>query len=67
MKDIATSDTTITSSDRALMRARLRARLSEPPDTASVGRWRTEMSPDEQRRFIAIAGDLLEELSDPLK
>ncbi len=67
MKDTPTSHTTVTSSDRAAMRARLRARLSEPPDTTSVGRWRTEMSADQRRRFTAIAGDLLEELGYPLK
>jgi hypothetical protein len=67
MKDIPTSDTTVTSSDRALMRTCLRVRLSEPPDTTSVGRWRTEMSADERSRFTAIAGDLLEELDYPLE
>jgi Sulfotransferase family len=52
---------------RADQLARNRARLSEPPDTLRVGRWRTEMTADEQRRFTEIAGDLLEELGYPLE
>jgi hypothetical protein len=67
MKDIASGDAPVTASDRAQMRARLRARLSEPPDTTGVGRWRTEMSLDEQSRFSAIAGDLLVELGYSLQ
>ena len=49
------------------MQARLSARLSGPPDTASVGRWRTEMTSAEIRSFNAIAGNLLEELGYPLQ
>lgn len=47
------------------MLARQTARLSGPPDAASIGRWRTEMTPDQLRRFDVIAGDLLEELGYP--
>ncbi len=49
------------------MQARLSARLSGPPDTASVGRWRRKMTSAEVRSFNAIAGDLLEELGYPLR
>lgn len=48
------------------MQARLAARLSGPPDTASVGRWRTLMTPDDVRSFDEVAGDLLAELGYPL-
>jgi Sulfotransferase family len=47
------------------MQARLAARLSGPPDAASVGRWRTEMTAEELRQFDEIAGDLLEDLGYP--
>jgi hypothetical protein len=47
------------------MQARLAARLSGPPDAVSVGRWRTEMSAADVRRFEEIAGDLLEDLGYP--
>ena len=47
------------------MQARLAARLSGPPDAASVERWRTEMTAAELRQFDEIAGDLLVELGYP--
>jgi Sulfotransferase family len=47
------------------MQARLAARLSGPPDAASVGRWRSEMSATDLRQFDEIAGDLLAELGYP--
>jgi hypothetical protein len=43
-------------------REEIHARLAVPPDSASVGRWRNEMTRDERRRFEQIAGDTLEEL-----
>ncbi len=33
-----------------------------PPNAGRVGRWRSELRPDEQVRFRAVAGDLLDEL-----
>jgi len=47
------------------MQARLVRRLSGPPDAASVGRWRTEMTAEELRSFDTIAGTLLDELGYP--
>ena len=38
------------------------ARAATPPDTARIGRWRTEMPLAAQRRFEAVAGPLLREL-----
>jgi hypothetical protein len=38
------------------------ARAATPPDTGRIGRWRTEMPLEEQRRFEAVAGPLLREL-----
>jgi hypothetical protein len=37
-------------------------RAAAPPDPARIGRWRTEMPLEEQRRFEAVAGPLLREL-----
>lgn len=37
-------------------------RAKQPPDATRIGRWRTEMSQDEQRRYEAVAGSLLREL-----
>lgn len=37
-------------------------RVTKPPDPTRVGRWRTELTGDEQRRYEAIAGPLLREL-----
>ena len=47
------------------MQARLAARLSGPPDSASVGRWRTEMTATELHQFDEVAGELLDELGYP--
>ncbi len=47
------------------MLARQTARLSGPPDDASIGRWRSEMSGEDLRCFHRIAGDLLDELGYP--
>jgi Sulfotransferase family len=63
-KPEASPETTVRPRD---MQARLSVRLSGPPDTASVGRWRTEMTSADVRSFNAIAGDLLEELGYPLQ
>jgi hypothetical protein len=38
------------------------ARAATPPDTGRIGRWRSEMAPQEQRRFEAVAGSVLREL-----
>lgn len=35
---------------------------SRPPDVARIGRWRIEMTPEDRRRYEAIAGGLLREL-----
>ena len=45
----------------ARARGHIHARLTLPTDSASVGRWRTEMTGAERRRFEEIAGDVLEE------
>ena len=37
-------------------------RVTQPPDPARAGRWRTELAADERSRFEAVAGDLLAEL-----
>jgi Sulfotransferase family len=37
-------------------------RVKNPPDPERIGRWRTEMSPDDRRRYEAVAGPLLAEL-----
>ena len=37
-------------------------RTTQPPDRSRVSTWKQEMPRDEQRRFDAIAGDVLEEL-----
>jgi hypothetical protein len=36
--------------------------VSSPPSASRVGRWRTEMSPEDRQTFESIAGDLLREL-----
>jgi hypothetical protein len=43
-------------------RLALHARTRHPPDERRIGRWRTDLTPDEQRAYAAIAGDLLQEL-----
>lgn len=40
----------------------IHANTTRPPDPSLTGRWRTQMSDDENRRFETIAGDLLAEL-----
>ncbi len=37
-------------------------RVSRPPDAGRIGRWRSEMPPEQQRLYEAIAGPLLAEL-----
>jgi hypothetical protein len=37
-----------------------------PPEPGRIGRWRTELSQAELRRFEEIGGDLLQELGYPL-
>jgi hypothetical protein len=37
-------------------------RVTAPPDRSRVLRWKTEMSPHEQERFLAVAGGTLEAL-----
>ncbi len=36
--------------------------VSSPPSSSRVGRWRTEMSPEDREAFEAVAGKLLAEL-----
>ena len=43
-------------------RVRQHQLVSEPPSSSRIGRWRTEMSPEEQEAFRSVAGKLLEEL-----
>jgi Sulfotransferase family len=43
-------------------RLRQQHRTTQPPDRSRVFAWRLEMQTDEQRRFEAIAGDVLSEL-----
>jgi hypothetical protein len=38
------------------------ARAATPPDTSRIGRWRSEMSPQDQRRYEAVAGPMLRDL-----
>jgi hypothetical protein len=40
-------------------------RLQKPANASQVGRWRTEMTPDEQRRFFEIAGGTLQDFGYP--
>lgn len=51
--------TPLVTHDRRVDQVRL---TTSPPDPSRVGRWRSEMSPEEQHRFSAVAGDLLEAL-----
>jgi hypothetical protein len=51
----------------AELRAQIHQRVSLPPDSVRVGRWRTEMTSSERRRFEALAGDTLERLGYPLR
>lgn len=39
---------------------RVRGRLLRPPDPTAAGRWRESLSPEEVRRFEAVAGSTLE-------
>jgi Sulfotransferase family len=43
-------------------RVRQHELVSKPPSTSRTGRWKTEMSPDDQEAFRAVAGQLLVEL-----
>jgi Sulfotransferase family len=43
------------------------ALTSEPPDPSRLGRWRTEMSPEDRAAFEEAAGDLLAELGYELE
>jgi len=43
------------------------ALTSEPPDPSRLGRWRTEMSPEDRAAFEDAAGDLLAELGYELE
>ena len=38
------------------------AAVRQPPSTGRVARWRGEMSPADQRLFLAVAGDMLRQL-----
>jgi hypothetical protein len=66
MKDVGDRRGLTTADERAAMRARLRAKLSQAPHPREIGRWGTEMTRPQVRAFEAIAGDLLEELGYPL-
>jgi hypothetical protein len=43
-------------------RVRQHELVSKPPSTSRTGRWKTEMSADEQEAFRSVAGELLGEL-----
>ncbi|HSJ17873.1 MAG TPA: sulfotransferase [Solirubrobacterales bacterium] len=43
------------------------ARTSEPPDPGRLGRWKTEMSPEDRAAFEDAAGELLAELGYELE
>jgi hypothetical protein len=43
------------------------ALTSEPPDPSRLGRWKTEMSPEDRAAFEDAAGDLLAELGYELE
>ncbi|CAA9479646.1 MAG: Sulfotransferase domain superfamily [uncultured Solirubrobacteraceae bacterium] len=53
----------LTASERAAMHALTR----DPPRAAREGRWRRDMTPEDQRDFEAVAGPLLAELGYPLR
>jgi Sulfotransferase family len=40
----------------------VRQRLRRLPDSSRIARWRADLSSDEVRRFVSVAGDLLDEL-----
>jgi sulfotransferase family protein len=48
-------------------RAAAHALTSEPPDPSRLGRWKTEMSPEDRAAFEDAAGDLLGELGYELE
>jgi len=48
-------------------RAAAHALTSEPPDPSRLGRWKTEMSPEDRAAFEDAAGDLLAELGYELE
>ena len=43
-------------------RLQMQRRTMQPPDASRVLAWKSELSPDQQQRFIAEAGELLQEL-----
>jgi hypothetical protein len=43
-------------------RMALHERTTSPVDTSAIGKWRTQMSPEDVAEFESVAGDLLEEL-----
>lgn len=47
-------------------RREIHAHVRDRPDSRRVGRWRTEMTPEERRRFEDLAGDMLERLGYPV-
>ena len=42
------------------------AMAKKPPDPKRIGRWRTEMSPEDRDEYESVAGDLLAELGYPV-
>jgi len=50
----------------AQRRREIHARVRVRPDSGRVGRWRTEMTPNERQRFEELAGDTLERLGYPI-
>jgi len=42
------------------------AMAKKPPDPKRIGRWRTEMSPEDREEYESVAGDLLAELGYPV-
>jgi hypothetical protein len=42
------------------------AMAKKPPDPKRIGRWRSEMSPEDREEYESVAGDLLAELGYPV-
>ena len=51
----------------AAQRVGIHALAQRPPQADRVGRWRTELSAEDQAVFTEVAGDLLEELGYPAR
>jgi hypothetical protein len=62
LSDIETTTELAEGTDRNV----IHQHLLRPPDESRVGKWREELSPDEQRRFFSVAGNLLQRLGYPI-